>query len=205
MIYLTHSVGVTHISVSKLAAIICSDNGLAPGRQWWTNVNSNLGNKLQWNLQRNSYISIQKNAFESVCTVAAILFQCQCVNEFYISQFLTKWSQEVIISHHENELLPRVSFMSSNLTLHILSLSRWLQFRIISRVFGVTSLPPPREIYDNNFNSEISQQMLHITSMHITCKIAFSWRPQNGFDDNSTLVQVIALCRGATSHRLSQC
>ena len=77
---------VTHVCVSKLT-IVGSDNGLLPGRRQaiiWTNaglfVNSNLRNKLQWNIKQNSDIFIQENAFENVvCEMAAILSQPQCV------------------------------------------------------------------------------------------------------------------------------
>ena len=37
------------------------------------------------------------------------------------------------------------------------------------------------------------------------CKIVVRWIPQNSTDDKSTLVQVMAWCRQATSHYLSQC
>ena len=43
--------------------------------QCWNIVNWTLRNKLQWNLNPNSYIFIQENAFEnSVCEMAAICF-----------------------------------------------------------------------------------------------------------------------------------
>ena len=43
-------------------------------------VNSNLRNKIQWNLKQNSSIFIHENAFEDVvCRMAAILSQSQCV------------------------------------------------------------------------------------------------------------------------------
>ena len=48
----------------------------------WNTVNSTLRNRFQWNLNRNSYISIHENTFEYVvCEMAVILlrFQCQCV------------------------------------------------------------------------------------------------------------------------------
>ena len=63
-IILTHWRRVTHICVNKLT-IIGSDNGLSPGRRQaiiWTNagiVNWTLGNKLQWNLNRNLNIFMQ--------------------------------------------------------------------------------------------------------------------------------------------------
>ena len=48
--------------------------------QYWNIVNWNFGNKLQWNLNRNSHIFIQENAFESVvCEIASILSRPQCV------------------------------------------------------------------------------------------------------------------------------
>ena len=83
---LTHWGRVTHICVGKLINI-GSDNGLSPGRRQanhlslcWNIVNSTLRNKLQWNINRNWYISIQENAFENVvCEMSAILSRPQCV------------------------------------------------------------------------------------------------------------------------------
>ena len=39
----------------------------------------------------------------------------------------------------------------------------------------------------------------------ISCEIALRWMPQDFTDDKSTLVQVMAWCRQASSHYLSQC
>ena len=84
---LTHLCRVTHICVSK-STIIVSDNGLSPDRrppshylnQCWNIVNWNLRNNLQWNINQNSYIFIQENAFENVVRkLAAILSLSQCV------------------------------------------------------------------------------------------------------------------------------
>ena len=79
-IMLTHCGWVTHICISKLA-IIGSDQATSHYlNQWWNIVNWNLTNTSQWNLNRNSYIFIQENAFENViCEMAAILSQPQCV------------------------------------------------------------------------------------------------------------------------------
>ena len=41
--------------------------------------------------------------------------------------------------------------------------------------------------------------------LSISCEIALRWMPQDFTDDKSTLVQVMAWCRQATSHYLSQC
>ena len=84
---LTHWGRVTHICISKIT-IIGSDNGLSPWtapshylNQCWNIVNWTLGNKLQWNLNRNLYIFIQENPLENVVwKMAAILSRPQCVN-----------------------------------------------------------------------------------------------------------------------------
>ena len=48
--------------------------------QCWVIVNWTLRNKLQWNFNRNSYIFLQENAFESViCKMVVMLSQPQCV------------------------------------------------------------------------------------------------------------------------------
>ena len=78
---------VMHICVSNLT-IIGSDNGLSPDRRQaltWTNaefiVNWTHRNKLQSNLNSNSNIFIQENAFENViCQMVAIFSLPQWVN-----------------------------------------------------------------------------------------------------------------------------
>ena len=57
--------------------------------QWWNIFNWTLRNKLQWNLNRNSYILVQENAFENVaCQMATILSRPQCVNPIYTIAFV---------------------------------------------------------------------------------------------------------------------
>ena len=52
--------------------------------QCWDSVNWTLGNKIQWHINRNSYIFIQENAFENVVwKIAAILSRPQCVNGLF--------------------------------------------------------------------------------------------------------------------------
>ena len=77
---------MTHIFVSELT-IIGSDNNLSPDRRQAiirTNAGilliRTLGTQFQWNLNLNSYIFIQENAFENVWKMASILSQPQCVN-----------------------------------------------------------------------------------------------------------------------------
>ena len=96
-VVLDHAVSYRNITVidqialnslrpSDELTIIGSDNGLSPARrpmlnQCWNIVNWTLRNKLQWNLNRNSYVFIQENAFEigshlsvsaSVCKLTSI-------------------------------------------------------------------------------------------------------------------------------------
>ena len=79
----THWGWVRHICISKLN-IIGLDNGSSPGR-CQAIIRSNAGkllirNKLQWNLNRNSYTFIQENALENVVwKMAATLFRPQWV------------------------------------------------------------------------------------------------------------------------------
>ena len=88
-IKLTHWGRVMHWCVSKLTSIV-SDNGLSPDCQIiiWTNawviINWTLRNKFQlitwylitswWNLNRNSYIFIEENAFENVVWKMGAIF-----------------------------------------------------------------------------------------------------------------------------------
>ena len=88
---LTHWGRVTHIWVNN-PTIIGSYNGLSPSRHQaiiWTNAGilliRPLGTNL-WNINRNSYIFIQENAFQKVVwEMAAILSRLQCVNQIVIN------------------------------------------------------------------------------------------------------------------------
>ena len=65
------------------------------------------------------------------------------------------------------------------------------------------SLAPGR--FQRNFRKVIFQLMLVIDGWSISCKIVLKWMPMDLTDGKSTLVQVMAWCRQATSHYLSQC
>ena len=55
-------------------------------------VNSNHRNKFQWSLKRNSYISIQENAFENgVCEVSTILSRGRWVNDRRLLMSYIDW------------------------------------------------------------------------------------------------------------------
>ena len=55
------------------------------------------------------------------------------------------------------------------------------------------------------FRYLIFQIILVIDGWVICCELALRWIPLDLTDDESTLVQVMAWCRQATSHYLSQC
>ena len=56
-----------------------------------------------------------------------------------------------------------------------------------------------------NLGQVIFKQILVIDGWGISCNIALIWMSLDFTDDQSTLVQVMAWCRQATSHYLSQC
>ena len=61
--------------------------------QCWNIVNWTLGNKLQWHFNLNSNIFIHENGSESVCEMAAILSQPQCVKSFKMADKIWNISQ----------------------------------------------------------------------------------------------------------------
>ena len=103
---LTHWGRVMHICVRRLT-IIGSDKGLLSG---WCQaiIRTNAGillirplkNKFQWNLNHNSCIFIEENAFENVVwKMAAILSRPQCV-EKPVSPFPCPQIFKVVFSLH---------------------------------------------------------------------------------------------------------
>ena len=67
----------------------------------------------------------------------------------------------------------------------------------------VNSLAPGE--FEWNFRYVIFKQVLVIDGWGISCEIALMWMLLDFTDDQLTLVQVMAWCRQATSHYLSQC
>ena len=59
--------------------------------------------------------------------------------------------------------------------------------------------------FEWNCRHVIFKQILVIDDWGISCEIALIWMSLDFTDDQSTLVQVMAWCRQATSHYLSQC
>ena len=67
----------------------------------------------------------------------------------------------------------------------------------------VNSLAP--EKFESNFRYLILQIISVIDGWGISCELALRWMWVDLTDDKSTLVQVMAWCRQAISHYLSQC
>ena len=68
--------------------------------QCWNIGNWTLRNKLPWNLNQNSHLSIQENVFENVVgKLAAILSRSQYARYLYVEQFLSSHTMLVDIFH----------------------------------------------------------------------------------------------------------
>ena len=83
---------------------------------------------------------------------------------------------------------------SDNLDIGCQWLSEWL---------GFNSLVPGR--FKINFSSVIFNLILVVNGWGISCETALIWMSLDYTYNKSTLVQVMAWCRQATSHYLSQC
>ena len=73
--------------------------------QCWNIVNSNLRNIFQWNLNPNSYIYKQENAFENfIWKMASILSRPQCVNNvIHAHQIPWKFHENLPIKPNQKE------------------------------------------------------------------------------------------------------
>ena len=90
---------------------------------------------------------------------------------------------------------------------------KWVIFKLVSWINihehflwycpKVNSLAPGKFYW--NFRHVIFKQILVIGGWSSSCEIALIWMSLDFTDDQSTLVQVMAWCRQATSHYLSQC
>ena len=74
----------------------------------------------------------------------------------------------------------------------------------VAQCIGMLYSLAPRRI-QRNFREVIFQLILVIDSWSFSCKIILKLMPMDLTDGKSTLVQVMAWCRQATSHYLSQC
>ena len=71
------------------------------------------------------------------------------------------------------------------------------------KLTSINSLAPGK--FEWNFRYLILQIISVIDGWGIPCELALRWMSLDFTDDKSTLVQVMAWCRQATSHYLSQC
>ena len=67
----------------------------------------------------------------------------------------------------------------------------------------INSLAPRK--FEWNFRLVIYKKVLVINGWGLSCEMALIWMPLDFTDDKSTLVHVMAWCRRATSHYVSQC
>ena len=87
--------------------------------QCWNIVNWTLGNKLQWNRNRNGYIFIQENAFENaVCEMVYILFRPQRMNSLYLcdsdvsilaSSTKKSWHQNTFCMYYSDVIMSAIA------------------------------------------------------------------------------------------------
>ena len=105
--------------------------------------------------------------------------------------------------HYFQLILLRISMAAWRLKieLHSFALCGFEQNLIKQIVFN--SLAPGK--FEWNFRHVICKQILVIDGWGISCEITLLWMSLDFIDDQSTLVQVMAWCRPATSHYLSQC
>ena len=78
-----------------------------------------------------------------------------------------------------------------------------IQIILGGRETQINSLAPGK--FEWNFRFIIFKFILVTDGWNISCEIALIWMSMDLTDDKSTLVQVMAWCRQATSHYLSQC
>ena len=90
---------------------------------------------------------------------------------------------------------------SQNISSHSIDLVCWSYSGFSTKRFN--SLAPGRSEYDSKY--VIFNLVLLIGIFRSSHDNALRWMPQDLTDDKSTLVQVMAWCRQATSHFLSQC
>ena len=147
LLALTHWGRMTHICVSKLT-IIGSDIGLSPGRHQaiiWTNAGIFFQhwtprNKFQWHFNRNPYLFIQENSFESVVwKMAAMLYRPQCVNTIASQWDILEVAELLSESSEGTRRRVVISWLLNSNTKYLLSSqSKILQLRFVE---AANSLP----------------------------------------------------------------
>ena len=80
---------------------------------------------------------------------------------------------------------------------------RGIPYTTLTRYISLNSLAPGG--FENIFQNVFFKLISWIDTLSNSCETALRSMPQNPSDDKSTLVQVMAWCRQAASHYLSQC
>ena len=121
--------------------------------------------------------------FTDISTLVLIMAWCRQETSHYLNR---TWP-ESILSHHMTSLGPVSE----------------------SFYYTWTWLPPVNSLatgkFERNFGYVIFKPILVIDGWGICCEIALIWMSLDVTDDQSKLVPVMAWCRQATSHYLSQC
>ena len=162
-----------------------------------------LGNRLQW-------IS-DENFQDTMCEIPAILSQFQYVRLCTLLGFTDLAS----FWQYDSIYITLASSRHTETSLGILQqvetgphfAGHFLLFSDMEKTFNllswINSLPPGR--FQFNFRWVIFKLTLVNGGWGISYEIALRWMPQDLTDDKSILFQVMAWCRQATSHYLSQC
>ena len=95
-----------------------------------------------------------------------------------------------------------ISFYDNSLC-HQFYNSMYINATNIFSLKALNSLAPERR--DCNLESVIFKLIWKIAILSSFCEISLRWMPPDLTDDKSTLGQVMAWCRQATSHYLNQC
>ena len=142
---------------------MASDNG-------WNIVNWTLRNKLQWNLNRHSYIFIQEYSFQNVvCEVRVSLSRPQCVNSLSIG---SAYAWLIIISIvTADDLVPWSTRSAADTILifpYITILHKYIytQYLYLSINIFILYLQRTLNISDNDYGDH---RLFHCISKLITC------------------------------------
>ena len=142
------------------------------------------------------------------------IFTCIFVNEKFcilieISLMFFPWGAidnnpalvQMMASHWVGDKPLSETILTSSLT-HICGTRvRWVKVVLFNN--RVNSLAPGG--FENIFQNVFFKLISWIDTLSNSCETALRSMPQNPSDDKSTLVQVMAWCRQAASHYLSQC
>ena len=111
------------------------------------------------------------------------------------------WSRLRQNTHYfANDIFKRISLNENLWISYENSLKHIFQWQLF---YKFNSLAPGK--FEWNFIYVIFKQILVTDGWGISCEIALIWMFLDVTDDQSTLVQVMAWCRQATSHYLNQC